>query len=47
MAAIWPYAPTLFDYVRRAVPHAPQSLGNDDAYAVSAYILNLNGNAAG
>jgi allophanate hydrolase subunit 1 len=35
-----PYAPTLFDYARRAMPqHAPQSLGNDDVYAVSAYVL--------
>src|SRR3979490_260143 len=40
----WPYAPTLFDYIRRAMPqNAPQSLGNEDVYAVSAYILNLNG----
>jgi cytochrome c len=34
----------LFDYIRRAMPqNAPQSLSNDDVYAVSAYILNLNG----
>src|SRR5229473_3177205 len=40
----WPYAPTLFDYIRRAMPqNAPQSLSNDDVYAVSGYILNLNG----
>ena len=40
----WPYAPTLFDYIRRAMPqNAPQSLSNEDVYAVSAYILNLNG----
>src|SRR3954464_3397372 len=40
----WPYAPTLFDYIRRAMPqNAPQSLSNDDVYAVSAYILNING----
>jgi mono/diheme cytochrome c family protein len=40
----WPYAPTLFDYIRRAMPqNAPQSLSNGDVYAVSAYILNLNG----
>src|SRR3979490_2111275 len=39
-----PYAPTLFDYIRRAMPqNAPQSLSNADVYAVSAYILNLNG----
>src|SRR6476620_885054 len=40
----WPYAPTLFDYIRRAMPqNAPESLSNDDVYAVSAYILHLNG----
>jgi cytochrome c len=34
----------LFDYIRRAMPqNAPQSLSNDDVYAVSAYILGLNG----
>jgi S-disulfanyl-L-cysteine oxidoreductase SoxD len=39
-----PYAPTLFDYIRRAMPqNAPQSLSNDDVYAVSAYVLSLNG----
>jgi mono/diheme cytochrome c family protein len=44
VGSYWPYAPTLFDYIRRAMPqNAPESLGNDDVYAVSAYILNLNG----
>jgi S-disulfanyl-L-cysteine oxidoreductase SoxD len=44
VGSFWPYAPTLFDYIRRAMPqNAPQSLSNDDVYAVSAYILNLNG----
>src|SRR5215510_11492908 len=44
IGSYWPYAPTLFDYIRRAMPqNAPQSLSNDDVYAVSAYILNLNG----
>ena len=43
-AVTGPYAPTLFDYIRRAMPqNAPQSLSNEDVYAVSAYILNLNG----
>src|SRR6478672_6748389 len=43
VGSYWPYAPTLFDYIRRAMPqNAPQSLSNDDVYAVSAYILNLN-----
>src|SRR6266550_234563 len=43
VGSYWPYAPTLFDYIRRAMPqNAPQSLSNDDVYAVSAYILHLN-----
>jgi len=44
VGSYWPYAPTLFDYIRRAMPqNAPESLSNDDVYAVSAYILHLNG----
>src|ERR1700710_523782 len=44
VGSYWPYAPTLFDYIRRAMPqNAPQSLSNDEVYAVSAYILNMNG----
>src|SRR5438477_9700020 len=36
----WPYATTLFDYVRRAMPYtAPGSLSDDDVYALSAFIL--------
>ena len=36
----WPYATTLFDYIRRAMPfQAPGSLAADEIYAVSAYIL--------
>ena len=39
-----PYATTLFDYVRRAMPwNATKSLTGDELYAVSAYILHLNG----
>ncbi len=42
--SMYPYAPILFDYIRRAMPmNAPQSLSNDQVYAVSAYILHLNG----
>jgi cytochrome c len=42
--SMYPYAPVLFDYVRRAMPQdRPQSLTNDETYAVSAYILHLNG----
>jgi cytochrome c len=44
VGSYWPYTTTLFDYVRRAMPtSAPMSLTNDEVYAVSAYILNLNG----
>lgn len=44
VGSFWPYAPTLFDYIRRAMPqNAPQSLSNEDVYAVSAYVLHLNG----
>jgi len=42
--SMYPYAPILFDYVRRAMPLTqPQSLTNDEVYAVSGYILHLNG----
>lgn len=44
VGSFWPYATTLFDYIRRAMPHnAPQSLTPDEVYAVTAFILNLNG----
>ncbi len=44
VGSFWPYATTLFDYVRRAMPlNAPQSLSPDEVYAVSAYVLFLNG----
>lgn len=44
VGSYWPYATTLFDYIRRAMPFpAPQSLTPSEVYAVSAYILNLNG----
>jgi mono/diheme cytochrome c family protein len=37
----WPYATTLFDYVKRAMPFtSPGSLNNDDTYSVVAYILS-------
>ncbi|WP_103174687.1 c-type cytochrome [Paracoccus sp. SY] len=44
VGSYWPYAPTLFDYINRAMPmDAPQSLTVDEVYAVSAYLLFLNG----
>ncbi len=37
----WPYATTLFDYVKRAMPfNAPGSLSDNDVYSVVAYILS-------
>jgi S-disulfanyl-L-cysteine oxidoreductase SoxD len=39
----WPSATTLFDYIRRAMPlAAPQSLTNDEVYAVTAYLLSVD-----
>lgn len=44
VGSYWPYATTLFDYVRRAMPYQnPGSLSNDEVYAIAAYILHLNG----
>lgn len=40
----WPYATTLYDYIRRAMPlAAPGSLTADQTYAVTAYLLNREG----
>jgi S-disulfanyl-L-cysteine oxidoreductase SoxD len=42
--SFWPYATTLWDYINRAMPFAePRSLPADDVYAVTAYVLFLNG----
>jgi cytochrome c len=44
VGSFWPYATTLFDYVRRAMPYVEsKTLKPDETYAVVAYILNLNG----
>jgi S-disulfanyl-L-cysteine oxidoreductase SoxD len=44
VGSYWPYATTLFDYVRRAMPIVqPQSLTDDEVYALTAYLLFLNG----
>ncbi len=44
VGSFWPYATTLFDYVRRAMPlNESKSLTNDEVYAVVAYLLQLNG----
>ena len=44
VASYWPYATTVFDYIRRAMPITePQSLTNDEAYALTAYLLSVDG----
>jgi cytochrome c len=44
VGSYWPYATTLFDYVRRAMPwDRPKSLTDEEVYAVAAYVLYLNG----
>ena len=43
IANFWPYATTLFDFTRRAMPwNKPRSLTNDEVYALTAYLLSLN-----
>lgn len=43
VGSYWPYASTLIDYIRRAMPYgAAQTLTNDELYAVTAYVLYLN-----
>jgi len=44
VGSYWPYATTLYDYIARAMPYnQPKSLSANDVYAVTAYILKLNG----
>ena len=44
VGSFWPYATTVFDFVRRAMPYnESKSLTNDELYSVVAYLLNLNG----
>ena len=43
VGSYFPYLSSVFDYIRRAMPFgAAQSLSNDELYAVTAYVLNLN-----
>lgn len=43
VGSYWPYASTLLDYIRRAMPFgAAQTLTNDELYAITAYVLFLN-----
>jgi cytochrome c len=44
IGSYWPYATTVFDFIRRAMPYPePHSLTNAEAYALTAYLLHLNG----
>jgi S-disulfanyl-L-cysteine oxidoreductase SoxD len=44
VGSFWPYATTLFDYTRRAMPlDKPMSLSDQEVYAITAYLLHLNG----
>jgi S-disulfanyl-L-cysteine oxidoreductase SoxD len=44
IGSYWPYASTLFDYIRRAMPqNALGSLSANEIYAVSAWLLSANG----
>lgn len=43
VSSYWPQATTLFDYIRRAMPVTnPQSLSNDEVYALCAYLLSID-----
>ena len=43
LGSYWPYATTVFDYVRRAMPlTSPGILSDDELYAVTAYLLYIN-----
>ena len=44
VGSYWPYATTLFDYIQRAMPYGNEkSLSDDQVYAVTAYVLHMNG----
>jgi S-disulfanyl-L-cysteine oxidoreductase SoxD len=44
VGSFWPYAPTLWDYINRAMPYQqPGTLTVDEVYSVTAYVLRLNG----
>jgi cytochrome c len=44
VGSYWPYATTLWDYINRAMPYdRPGSLSADEVYAVTAFVLHLNG----
>ena len=43
LGSYWPYASTIFDYIKRAMPFGEaQTLTNDEVYALTAFLLNMN-----
>jgi len=43
IGSFWPYATTLFDYIRRAMPYqSPGVLSDEQIYSLTAYLLFLN-----
>ena len=43
IGSYWPYATTVFDYIRRAMPpDKPGSLKDEEVYALTAHLLSLN-----
>ena len=43
IGSYWPYLSTVWDYVHRAMPFGDaQSLTDDEVYAITAYLLNVN-----
>jgi cytochrome c len=44
IGSYWPYATTIFDFIRRSMPPAnPDTLSSDQTYALTAYLLAANG----
>ena len=44
VGSFWPYATTLWDYISRGMPYEhPRSLTKDEVYAVTAFVLHING----
>tara|TARA_R110000772_G_scaffold49123_4_gene112526 strand:- start:82146 stop:83216 length:1071 start_codon:yes stop_codon:yes gene_type:complete len=43
VGSYWPYASTIFDYIKRAMPFGEaQTLTNDEVYSLTAFLLNMN-----
>ncbi|MBI2687165.1 MAG: cytochrome c [Acidobacteria bacterium] len=44
VGSYWPYATTVWDYINRSMPFDhPRTLSADEVYAVTAFVLHLNG----